>query len=254
MLRAGDLQSARASLNEILKKSPSDQAARMYLFQLLCVLCDWDKAEAQLRSLASLSPEAQMLSVTYAMAIAAERERAAAFAGVGPAAVLVADHAWAGEVAAALMLEGRGVPGAEERRSAAFDQAGDTPGRIDELAFDWIADADPRFGPTFEAIVAGRWGLIPFDAVETVISKGPSDLRDLVWLPAKIMFRTGQSVNAMLPARYPGLTSQSPTDHLLARATGWDAEQGQGARVWALGGGEEISLLSLRNLRFEARL
>jgi type VI secretion system protein ImpE len=251
---AGDLLGARAALTETLKRAPADQPARLFLFQLLCVLGEWDKAEVQLRSLASLSPDAQMLAVTYSLAIQAEKERAAAFAGLQTPCLLVANHPWAGGLAAALAMQTRGEAGFQDRRSAALDAAPDTPGQIDGIAFDWIADADARFGPAFEAIVAGQWGLIPFDAVETVTSKGPHDLRDLVWLPAQVMFRTGQSVNALLPTRYPGINGDDNSDLKLARATDWrgvDGNIGQGARLWMLSGGEEIDLLALRSLRFE---
>ena len=81
LLRAGDLQGARAALIETVKRAPTDQSARLYLFQLLCLQGDWDKALTHLRTLASLSAEAQMLSVNYAMAIEAERSRIEVFAG-----------------------------------------------------------------------------------------------------------------------------------------------------------------------------
>ena len=87
--QAGDLDGARAALIETIKRAPSDQGARMFLFQLQCVLGEWDKAQSQLRALAQLSPEAQMLAVTSNMAINAERAREAAFAGQGQPALLV---------------------------------------------------------------------------------------------------------------------------------------------------------------------
>lgn len=253
LLRAGDLDGARKALVERVKRAPDDQPARMFLFQLFCVLGEWDKALAQLKALTQLSPEAQMLAVAYNTAIKAEREREEAFDGRSPPALLVGGEAWAGDLATALgaAIQGRDDD-ARAARERAFEAAPDTPGHFNDQAFDWIADADPRFGPTFEAFVHGRWGLVPFEAVSKITSDGPADLRDLVWLPVEIEFKTGQSVGALLPARYPGTARETDANLLLARGTDWrDAPlgaQGVGQKLWTLGEDEDIGVLALRRL------
>jgi type VI secretion system protein ImpE len=255
LLRAGDLNGARAALIEQVKRAPDDQQARMFLFQLFCVLGEWDKAKTQLRALAQLSPEAQMLSVAYNMAIDAELEREKAFAGQSPFALLVNTSPWAGDLAASLgfLAQGR-LEDAEAARDRAFEAAPDTPGQFGDQAFDWIADADPRFGPCFEAVIYGRWGIVPFDSVAKMTSEGPADLRDLVWLEAEIEFKTGQSVSAILPARYPGLAGETDPDLLLGRGTDWRdgplGQQGVGQKLWSLGEADETGILSLRRLTF----
>jgi type VI secretion system protein ImpE len=256
LLRAGDLPGARAALIETVKRAPTDQSARLYLFQLLCLQADWERAQTHLRTLASLSPEAQMLAVNYNMAIDAERNRAEVFAGKAQPALLVGSSTWGGDLAAAIGLLAQGhVDDALARREQAFDAAPDTPGAFGEQSFDWISDSDPRFGPSFEAIIAGRWGLVPFDAVERIESEGPKDLRDLVWLPAVVAFKTGQSVNALLPTRYPGTEASDDDTLKLARATVWRDEPagpfGLGQHEWSLSDGSEISLLALRKLTFD---
>ncbi len=256
LLRAGDLQGARAALIETVKRAPTDQPARLYLFQLLCLQGEWDRAQTHLRTLSSLSPEAQMLAVNYNMAIDAERNRAEVFAGSAQPSLLVGSSTWGGDLAASIGLLAKGkVDEALARREQAFDAAPDTPGSLGEQSFDWISDSDPRFGPSLEAIIAGRWGLAPFDAIERIESEGPKDLRDLVWLPAVIAFKTGQSVNALLPVRYPGTESSDDDTLKLARATIWnDAPGGPcglGQHEWTLSDGSEVSLLALRNLTFD---
>ena len=143
---------------------------------------------------------------------------------------------------------------AQAARERAFDAAPDTPGAFGEQTFEWIADADPRFGPAFEAVIHGRWGLTPFDAVRKITSDGPQDLRDLVWLPVEIEFKTGQSVAAILPARYPGTAASGQADLVLARATDWRdgpiGSEGVGQKLWSLGDGDEVGVLSLRSLTF----
>lgn len=252
-LRAGDLAGARAALVETIKASPADQRARIYLFQLLCVMGEWEKAKIQLRGLAQLSPEAQMLSVAYNQAIEAEAVRAAAFAGATPFVAAIATSPWVEQLAQALTLEAQGrMDEAAPLREEAFDQAGDTPGEIDGQAFTWIADADARFGPTFEAIFQGRWGLIPFEAVQQIKSEGPQDLRDVVWLPAELTLRSGQSVAVMLPGRYPGSDTEKDAELRLGRGTQWTpsalGDQGLGQRLWTLSGGDDVALYTFRKL------
>ncbi len=255
LVSEGRLDEARSALVAQVRATPSDETARMFLFQLLALSGEWDKATSQLEALAQLSPAAEMLKVAYSGAIAAEADRASAFAGTSTPPLLV-DSAWAGGLAEAIRLFGAGqADEAIELRDRTFADAPDTPGTIDDVRFDWIADADSRFGPTIEAIVAGRWGLIPFDAIAAIKSEGVTDLRDLIWYPVEIALRSGQSVAAFLPARYPGTGKAEDPAHRLARATAWTpspwGEAGTGQRLWSLSGGEDVPLLSLRSLVFD---
>ena len=253
LLRQGDLDGARATLVESVRKAPSDQAARMFLFQLLAVSGEWEKAQTQLRSVAQLSPEAAMLASVYNQAIQAEQQRADAYAGRAPFQVLVASSPWVEQLAHGLtaMAAGRADEGSVMRDSA-FDAAQDTPGRLNDEQFLWLADADPRLGPCFEAIVAGKWGLVPFEAISRITSEGPRDLRDIVWLPVEMSLRSGQSAAALLPSRYPGSEAADTPDLRLARATEWrDGPMGEtplGQRLWTFDTGEDVGLLALRQL------
>jgi len=250
LLRSGDLDGARGVLVEAARRNPGDVDTRMFLFQLLALAREWDKAQTQLSTLAQLSPEAQMLSVVYNQAIAAEREREAVFDGTLRAPIHGLS-AWAGGVSEALQLAAQGCADmAEATRGMAFDAAPDTPGMINGKRFDWIADADPTFGPTIEAIIGGRYGLLPFDVVAEISSEGPHDLRDIVWYPVEITMKTGPRVAALLPARYPGASDDSAEK--LSRATSWrDDGTGRGQHLWMLSDDTECELLSVRSLKFD---
>jgi type VI secretion system protein ImpE len=220
---------------------------------VMAVQGDWDKADTQLRSLASVSGEANMLGTVYHQAIEAEKAREAAYAGHGPFPVLVASSPWIETLSQGLEALSKGQAEGETLRDAAFDGAGDTPGQIKEERFGWIADLDPRLGPCFEAIVTGRWGLIPFEAVSRINTEGPRDLRDCIWLPVELSLRSGQSIAALLPARYPGST-QASNALRLCRATEWkDGPRGEeplGQKVWTTDTGLEIGILDFNELQF----
>ena len=254
LLRSGDLDGARSALVETVRAEPANQQARMFLFQLLAASGEWDKARRQLQTLAQLSGEAQMLAAAYGQAIEAEAERAEVFAGRQRARQHVASD-WAEGVADAIthFAAGRVAEG-EAARDAAFDAAPETPGSFNDTSFEWIADADSRFGPTFEAIIGGRYGIQAFDQVTRITSEGPRDLRVLIWYPVQIAFKSGQSVAAFLPARYPGSEASGNVSERLGRATSWNdsdwGQAGSGQRLWTLSDGEDHALLSLRTLSF----
>ena len=58
LLRDGDLDGARSALVETLRDNPADARARMFLFQLLAVAGEWEKARTHLDALARISPDA----------------------------------------------------------------------------------------------------------------------------------------------------------------------------------------------------
>ncbi|MDO7844582.1 type VI secretion system accessory protein TagJ [Sphingomonas immobilis] len=254
LLRAGDLDGARAALVETVRTEPANVQARMFLFQFLALAGEWDKARRQLATIAQMSGEAQMLAMAYGQAIDAEAERAQVFSGAVKARQHV-ESEWANGVIDAIhhFANGR-ISEGDDARGAAFDAAPDTPGELDGEAFEWIADADGRFGPCFEAIIAGKYGIQPFDQVETIKSEGARDLRDILWFPVQIAFKSGQSVAAMLPARYPGTELSDRIDEKLTKATSWiDQDWGQsgvGQHLWSLSTENEHGLLSLRTLSF----
>jgi type VI secretion system protein ImpE len=255
LLHAGDLAGARAALVERVRSQPADELARMFLFQLLAITGEWDKARTQVQALAQLSAEAQMLAAAYGQAIEAEAVRESVFEGKARIEIIGGKGGWAEGLADAIELIGKGNTDAGiAARDAAFDAAPDCPGKYNDSAFDWIADADARFGPAFEIIIAGRYGLVPFDAVERISSDGPVDLRDLIWYPVQLAFKSGQSVAAFLPARYPETERADDNQLRLARATGWQetawGEAGVGQRLWTLSSGDDQGLLSLRSLVF----
>lgn len=265
LLREGDLDGARAALVDNVRTKPGDDKARMFLFQLLCVTGEWEKARKQLQALAQVADNAQMLAATYNQAIEAELLRAEVFTGKADMPVLVGMGGWVEGVAQAISLAAKShFAEADAVRDTAFGQAPDTPGTLETASaaaqsFDWLADADMRFGPSFEAIVAGRYGLVPFDAVVSITSDGPQDLRDTVWYPVQLALKSGQSIAAFLPARYPGSEASGSAAIRLGRQTDWveqgagDAtlEAGLGQRLLSLSGGGDAALLDLRKLTFD---
>ncbi|MGN3975565.1 type VI secretion system accessory protein TagJ [Tsuneonella sp. SYSU-LHT278] len=254
LLAGGDIRGARAALIDEVRANPGDPRVRMFLFQLCALTGEWDRAKSQADTLGKLDPAAKMLAVAYSQCIDAEATRAAVMAGQEPAAML-ARVEWGSRFAEALRLRQSGAAGAEEAMAAAFDAAPASAGTLDDgTEFEWVADADPRFGPTIEAIIAGRYGLMPFAALESLVVHPPQDLRDTVWVPAEFALRQGVKVAGFIPVRYPGSEHAEDPAIALGQATTWietgTGEAGLGQRLLVLSDGTERPLLAVRRIDF----
>ena len=235
LLKAGDIPAARAALAAELRAKPDDARARQFFWQLLAIVGDLDKAETQLRALGGVQASAMMLGSVYMQTINAERLRVKTYSGEIAPKSLVGIEPWVSGMLDALSATIRQQPGAGARHEAALAEAPASSGNIDGEAFEWLADADGRFGPMLECIIGADYGFIPFAAMNRIRAADVADLRDTVWRPAEISLKSGQSSMAFIPARYPGTTESGDTALMLGRRTDWivtdDLEVGLGQRL-----------------------
>jgi type VI secretion system protein ImpE len=221
-LRDGNLSEALAQLQAEVRKDPGNAAHRIFLFQLLCVLGDWDRALGQLGVAGDLDPRALAMVQTYREALRCEVFRAQVYAGRRSPLVFGKPAEWVAWMIEALRRDGDGRPAeARQLRDRAFEAAAAIPGRIGDTPFDWIADADPRLGPILEAIVDGRYYWVPFEAIGRVVIEEPQDLRDVVWMPAHLFWVNGGESVALLPTRYPGSEASGDPAVRMSRRTEW---------------------------------
>ena len=252
-LREGRLDDALIELQDQVRKDPSNPKYRVFLFQLLCVLGDWDRARAQLKVLSDIDPGSLALVHVYGTAITCELFRRDVFAGTRTPLLLGEPLPWIARLVQALADGAQGrFDDASAGRAEALEQARAVPGAIDGTEFEWIADADSRLGPVCEAIVDGRYYWVPFERIRTLTIEAPSDLRDVVWTPAQIGLVNGAETAALLPARYPGSESDADPRVRLARKTEWhevapELFHGRGQRMVATDAGEH-GLLDVRRI------
>ncbi len=256
-LAAGEPAEALASLQAQVRKDPADVKLRIFLFQLLCVLGQWQRASTQLEVCGEMDAATLAMVNTYREALKCEVVREAVFAGKTTPIVLGQPQEWAAWLIEALQADTRGdAAGASRLRTQAFDMASASAGTLNGEPFEWIADADSRIGPVLEVIVNGRYSWLPFAALAKLSIEPPEDLRDFVWLPAHLEFPNGGDSVALVPTRYPLGGIAGSGAELLSRSTAWEtltADQyaGRGERVIATSG-QEIGLLALRELAMVA--
>ena len=220
-LRQGDVAGALKLLQDQVRAAPQDAKLRVFLFQLLCVLGQWDRALNQLNVAGELDASTLAMVQTYRETIQCERLRIDVFAGKRVPMLFGEPHAWLALMLEALLREGRGEhDDARRLREQALEEAPTTSGSADGKAFEWITDADGRLGPVFEAIVNGRYYWIPASRLSRIEIDAPTDLRDSVWMPAHFLFSNGGEVVGFIPTRYVGSDSGDAA-HALARRTDW---------------------------------
>lgn len=256
-VKAGRLDDALADLQGQVRKSPADARLRTFLFQLLAVRGDWERALTQLKVAADIDPSTVAMQKSYQEILRCEALRAEVFAGKKTPLLFGEPAEWM-----ALMVEAVKLT-AEEKfdearslRERAFEGAPATAGKIDGTPFTWIADADGRLGPLLEVIVNGRYYWIPFARLREVRIEKPTDLRDVAWLPCVLSLVNGGESVAFIPTRYPGSERTNDSTLIMARSTQWQERAaetflGLGQRVLATDAGE-YPLMDVRLIELEA--
>jgi type VI secretion system protein ImpE len=254
LLAAGDPAEALKALQQQVREKPGDAKLRVFLFQLLCVLGQGERAMAQLEVCGQMDAGSLPMVNTYREALKCEAVRGAVFAGKTTPVVFGQPAQWVAMLIEALAQDAQGnTAQAQHLRTQAFDQAPVTSGTLNGEAFDWIADADSRLGPVLEVVLNGRYTWVPFDALSAVTVEAPEDLRDMVWTPVQLTFTNGGQSVALVPTCYPGTREQADGQLKLARSTEWNqlgAEQfaGLGQRLLSTSSAE-MGLLEAREIK-----
>jgi type VI secretion system protein ImpE len=258
-LQQGDLPQTLLELQNQIRKQPADPKLRIFLFQLLAVLGQWERALAQLKVLGELDASTLLMVQTYRTAIQCEALRAEVFAGKHTPLVFGDPQQWLALLVEALRLDAEGhIPQAMTLRNQALELAPAASGAIDGTDFAWIADADSRLGPVLEGIVNGRYYWIPFQQIRKIELEAPTDLRDVVWMPAQFTWINGGGASGLIPTRYPGAENSEDNRIRLARKTEWEeiaagVSRGSGQRLLATDV-QDYALLDTRSIQLYAAL
>lgn len=255
-LRQGRPEDALAELQGEVRKDPSNPKLRVFLFQLLAVLGQWERALTQLQVAGELDAANLLMAQMYREAILCEVFRAEVFSGKRSPLIFGDPSPWIAFLVEALRLDAANKSAeAGTLRTQAFEQAPATAGSINGQAFEWIADADSRLGPVMEAIVNGRYYWIPFQCIQRLEIEEPGDLRDVVWMPTQFTWVNGGGASGLIPTRYTGTENAGDSLLKLSRRTEWQelaegAYKGMGQRILTTNH-EDYALMDVRDIGFE---
>lgn len=255
-VRVGQLQEALQNLQQEVRQHPADAKHRIFLFQLLAVMGNWERAMAQLNVAGELDPGALQMVQAYRETLQCEALRQEIFAGKRSPLIFGDPEPWIAQLVEALRLGATGDHVSAQRvRDEAFEAAPGTSGSINGARFEWIADADTRLGPVLELLVNGRYYWVPFHRIKAIRAEAPADLRDSVWMPVSLMWTNGGETVGFVPTRYAGTTDVADDALLLARKTEWlepadGVYWGVGQRMFATDDGD-YSLMDVRTIEFD---
>ncbi|MBP1624760.1 MAG: virulence protein, SciE type [Acidobacteria bacterium] len=226
LFQEGRIEDAVKALAAGLRNDPTDIRSRTFLFELLCFMGEFDRAEKQLDLLSDISKEAGMGTLIYRSAIQAERLRRE-------------------------MFDTKNFP------KTAPEPV--TQAVLNGTEFGSIEDADPRIGARLEVFAAGSYLWLPFAHIQSVRMEAPKRLRDLIWIPA--VLKTGPQCGGlnlgevMIPALTPLAFRHSDNSVRLGRQTVWEEVDGAAVPMGQkllLADGEEFPILEVRTLEFPA--
>src|ERR1043166_9613157 len=254
-LTAGQPDEALTALQNEIRAHPEDSKLRIFLFQLHSVLGNWPKALTQLQAIASLDPDTTLMVQIFQPVINCEALRRGVFEGKLTPLIFGEPLEWVGLLVKACEQIAKGeLAAAAELRARAFEAAPESAGALDGKPFTWIADADSRLGPILELIMDGKYYWVPFCRIRRIAIEAPSDLRDLVWIPAQFVWTNGGEASGHIPTRYARTEDSKDGALRLARKTEWqelsdETFLGSGQRILVTDEGEH-PLLQCRIIDF----
>src|ERR1700742_5055745 len=130
-IKAGRLDESLAELQDAIRKAPADAKLRRFLFQLHCVLGNWEKALTQLHVLADMDSESSLLASIFQPVIQCELLRADVFAGKRSPIVFGEPENWVGLLVQANALVAQGnAKAAKELQLQALEAAPTVSGAV----------------------------------------------------------------------------------------------------------------------------
>ena len=252
----GQLDEAYEQLKKQVQADPANPKLRIFLFQILIVMGEWQRGLTQLNVVGDMDAECLPMVQTYRELIRCEVFREDVFKGKRKPLVFGEPEQWIVFLIEALATtDSASESRVSELRKQAFEMAPAVSGTIDGDNFAWIADADSRLGPVLEVIINGRYYWVPFSAIKEVKIEEPTDLRDLVWTAAHFMWTNEGETIGFIPTRYVNTHLENEFDLKLSRKTVWQEGKegdflGKGQRLLATDN-EDYSLMNIRRISFE---
>lgn len=256
LLSNGQLDEAYEHLKKQVQADPANSKLRIFLFQILTVMGEWQRALTQLNVVGDMDAGSLPMVQTYRELIRCEVYREDVFKGKRKPLVFGEPAQWIVLLIEALATTGSATESKlSELRSQAFELAPAVSGKIDGEVFSWIADADSRLGPVLEVILNGRYYWVPFSNIKAIQIEEPTDLRDMVWTAAHFMWTNeGESIG-FIPTRYVNTHLEAEIDLKLSRKTVWqqaseDEYFGKGQRLLATDK-DDYSIMNIRDIIFD---
>ncbi len=252
LYKAGRLQDAIDAQLQEVKKAPADHGKRLFLFEMLALTGDLDRAARQISVVRYDDAEIDLAVAFYTQLLEAEKARRQVFRDGHQPKFLIDPP---DTVKVRLEALGRIREGNHTEANRLLEQANAGPavaGRLNDKPFESMRDCDDLFGPVLEVMAHGDYYWLALEQVDAIVMNAPKFPRDLIWVPARLEVRDGPAGDVFVPALYPFSHEHVDDQIKLGRATDWKQESGGpilgvGQRTWLVDE-EASSLLEWRSL------
>jgi len=260
-LDGGNLAEAISEGIAAVKANPTDSDLRYQLFAVLSFGGELHRARKQLAALDVGDPELAAVQGVYINLLASEQERLAVFHH-GAEPLLPADppqHLQLRLQALAAAHKGDHAA-ADELLATAIGVQPELTGAINGEPMTAVRDLDDLLGSQLEVFAGGRYLWLPFERIAELELDEPRHLLDLLWLPAQLTDRQGETSRVHIPVLYEDSWNSEDLRAATGRITEWycpggEHERGRGQRLlgWGTAVGEmaDIPLLELRTLTLQ---
>jgi len=254
-LDKGDLRASIESAINLVKTNPTDEAARIFLFELSCFAGDWERAERQLEVIGHQDVNAMIGSKIYQGNFEAERLRMKYFSDGQKPEFMSSKPAYLDTLMAANNrlreenpAEARQLLDQVEEERPAFKVS------INGEGFSDFRDYNDLTMCVFEVLLRGSYLWLPFEQVQKIDLTKPKTLRDLYWIQANVEMVNGTNGEMFLPALYSGSWKSTNDQVRLGRMTDWqdagsETYVGEGMRMFWMDGRDK-SILDIETIEF----
>jgi type VI secretion system protein ImpE len=224
LFKQGQLDAAITVQLAAVKADPADQAKRLFLFELLLLAGDLERALRQIEAIHYGDNRDLGLSI-YKRFVHAEQTRRQVFRGLAEPKFFGSppDHCRL-RLDALAALKGGSETDASAKLLAAAEQSPRVSGTVNGTAVQEFRDADDLFGNVLEVVVQDQYYWVPLENVLRLKVEKPQYARDLVAMTAHVEVTIGGEGEVLLPALYP--TASSDPAVRLGRATDWRSLNG----------------------------
>jgi type VI secretion system protein ImpE len=224
---------------------------RTFLFELLCLLGEWDLADKQLNVLAIQTQKPHADIMTSRNMVQAERHRRQVLSGAADPHFLIAPPPYVTVHLEALRMlrEGR-LDDAVATLKCAEDEWLRRPGSMGDHAFQSFRDADAFLGPVLE-VITDRYIWLPYEQIKRLEISAPRRLRDLLWIPVGLETVDGRTEEVCVPVHYARSCEHSSNHVALGRGGDLRVKDGDVGLRQFMVDGKKRALLDIREVEFE---
>ena len=256
LLDSGNLKGAVDAALALVKSNPTNEAARIFLFELSCFAGNWERAEKQLEVIGHQDTVAMVGSKIYQQNFKAERDRINFFEnGTRPETAMKAPE-YVEDLIKANELIRLGKTG--EARLLLDQVDVNRPAfkcTVNGEGFSDLRDYNDTTMCVFEVIIKDSYVWLPFEQVEAIEFFERKSLRDVYWPQGKFELTNGTSGELFFPSLYVN-TWKSDDDLIrLGRSVDWrdlgdEIYAGEGARIYTMDG-KDKSILDIKSIEFD---